>query len=106
MLKCLLSQLGLFSPRLHLEVLPTPTIVIKLLASTALSNIKDFTSINMWYERLNEWYNFSLGSAILLLMKTDNLKQLETLDPPFMKEIQAVVNDTKHDNISRLFGKI
>ena len=66
-------------------------------------NIKDFTAINMWYERLDERYNFSLGSNILPLLTTDNLKQLKTLTPPFLK---AVVNDAQNDNISRLVGKI
>ena len=66
-------------------------------------NIKDFTAINMWYERLDERYNFSLGSNILPLLTTDNLKQLETLTPPFLK---TVVNDAQNDNIFRLVGKI
>ena len=30
-------------------------------------NIKDFTAINMWYQRLEERYNFSLGPNILPL---------------------------------------
>ena len=68
-------------------------------------NIKDFTAINMWYERLDERYNFSLGSNILPLMTTDNVIQLETLDPPFMKEIKAMINDTQHGNLSSLYGK-
>ena len=66
-------------------------------------NIKDFTAINMWYERLDERYNFSLGSNILPLLTTENLKQLKTLTPPFLK---AVVNDAQNYNISRLVGKI
>ena len=68
-------------------------------------NIKDFTAINMWYQRLDERYNFSLGSAILPLMTSDNLEQLETVDPPFMKEIKALVNDTQYENLSALSGK-
>ena len=68
-------------------------------------NIKDFTAINMWYERLDERYNFSLGSNILPLMTTDNLEQLAALDPPFMKEMKAVINDTQNDNTPPFFGK-
>jgi hypothetical protein len=64
-------------------------------------NIKDFTAINMWYQRLDERYNFSLGSIILPLMTSNNLKKLETIDPPFIKEIKAVINDS----MSSLFGK-
>ena len=48
-------------------------------------NIKDFTAINMWYQRLDERYNFSLGPNILPLMTTDSLAQLEALHPPFLQ---------------------
>ena len=48
-------------------------------------NIKDFTAINMWYQRLDERYNFSLGPNILPLMTRDNLTDLTALDPPFMQ---------------------
>ena len=30
------------------------------------NNVGDFTAINMWYERLDKRYNFSLGPAINL----------------------------------------
>ena len=58
------------------------------------NNIKDFTSINMWYKRLDKRYNFSLGPAILPMLTTDNLKQLTMLDPPYL------VDNTTYD-----FGK-
>ena len=65
-------------------------------------NIKDFTAINMWYQRLDERYNFSLGKAILPLMTTANLHQLEKLGPPFKIDINDEVN---YDSISLLSGK-
>ena len=68
-------------------------------------NIKDFTAINMWYEMLNERYNFSLESNILPLMTSETLTTLAALDPPFMKEIKAVIDDTQYDNMSTLLGK-
>ena len=63
-------------------------------------NIKDFTAMNMWYERLDERYNFSLGSNILPLMTTDNLNQLMRLDPPYMKDYNT------SGNMSVIFGKM
>ena len=57
-------------------------------------NIKDFTSINMWYKRLDQRYNFSLGPAILPMLTTDNLMHLTMLDPPYL------VDNTTYD-----FGK-
>ena len=68
-------------------------------------NIKDFTAINMWYERLDERYNFSLGPNILPLMTTDNLIELETIDPPFLSKVKSRINHTEHDNTSTPFGK-
>ena len=62
-------------------------------------NIKDFAAINMWYERLDERYNFSLGSNILPLLTTDNLNQLMRLDPPYMKDYNT------SGNMSAIFGK-
>ena len=35
------------------------------------NNIKDFTAINMWYQRLDQRYNFSLGSNILPLIRSE-----------------------------------
>ena len=62
--------------------------------------IKDFTAINMWYQRLDERYNFSLGPNILPLMTTDSLTQLEALDLPFMRNY----NDTQQNNASTIIG--
>ena len=65
-------------------------------------NIKDFTAINMWYQRLDERYNFSLGPNILPLMTTDSLTQLESLDPPFLRNYN---NDAQSKSVSALIGK-
>ena len=48
-------------------------------------NIKDFAAINMWYQRLGERYNFSLGPNILPLLTETNLFQLKNLKPPFLQ---------------------
>ena len=53
-------------------------------------NIKDFTAINMWYQRLDERYNFSFGPNILPLMTADCLTQLEALNPPFLQNLIKV----------------
>ena len=57
--------------------------------------------INMWYQRLDERYNFSLGGAILHLMTPDNLKLLATLDPPFLQHHRDV-----NDQQGTIFGMI
>ena len=65
-------------------------------------NIKDFTAINMWYQRLDERYNFSLGPNILHLMTTDSLTHLTDLDPPFLKDHRKVLGA---NNTSLAFGR-
>ena len=62
------------------------------------SNIKNFTGINEWYRRLDRRYNFSLAPALLPLMTTDNLKELESRKPPFLEEVDDAVNCKHSDN--------
>merc|ERR1712012_1046164 len=59
-------------------------------------NIKDFTAINMWYQRLNERYNFSLGDAIFPLMTSKDREQLTSLGPPYLQNRKNVT--TKHQS--------
>ena len=69
-------------------------------------NIKDFSAINMWYEGLDKRYNFSLGPVILPLLQTDNLTRLAELDPPYLKDLKASIDDPQIVNFSILHGKI
>ena len=65
-------------------------------------NIMDFTAINMWYQRLDERYNFSLDSVLLPLLNSKSLAELERLKPPFMKK----VHNTSDAKRSAIIGKI
>ena len=65
-------------------------------------SIKDFTAINMWYQRLDERYNFSLGPNILTLMTAEMLTHLTDLDPPFLRDHIEVL---RANNTSLAFGK-
>ena len=68
-------------------------------------NIEDFTAINMWYKRLSERYNFSLGSIIFpLLPGIDSQEHLETLDPPFLPFYNDVVSQHQSTNTFKGFG--
>ena len=49
-------------------------------------NIKDFTAINMWYQRLDERYNFSFGEAIFPLLTSHSQKHLGILGPPYTRD--------------------
>ena len=55
-------------------------------------NIKYFAAINMWYQRLDERYNFSLGPKVLPLMTTDSLTELEAFDPPFLQNGMSIMD--------------
>ena len=52
-------------------------------------NIKDFTAINMWYQRLDERFNFSLGPIIFPLMTTAQLTQLAVLNFPLLQKYEG-----------------
>ena len=65
-------------------------------------SIEDFTAVNMWYERLDKRYNFSFGPVILPLLTADNLEQLARLDPPYLRDYRAKINE---QNMSAFFGK-
>ena len=68
-------------------------------------NIKDFTAINMGYQRLDERYNFSLGPNILPMLTSDNLAHLVTLNPPYLKNLDTSIHEDSYDNVSSLFGR-
>ena len=61
--------------------------------------------INMWYQRLDERYNFSLGPNILPLMTTKDLSELEGLDPPFLRHFNGI-GDGPQSNVSPIVGRL
>ena len=73
------------------------------------NNIKDLTAVNMWFDRLGERFNFSLGNLILPLSDTEQLKQLAALEPPYLKNFRNVIDlclgPQDCNNLPHLFGK-
>lgn len=47
-------------------------------------NIKDFTAVNMWYEKLDKRYNFSLQEVLTALSSEEQMMKLKLLDPPYL----------------------
>ena len=47
--------------------------------------IKNFTAVNMWYDHLDQMYNFSIFPIIAALSTNSQLGQLRNLEPPYMK---------------------
>ena len=56
-------------------------------------SIKDFTAINMWYEQLNQRYNFSMEPIITALLTNDQLRQLGTLESPYLKSVNTSITN-------------
>ena len=53
---------------------------------TAGDNIKDFTLVNNWYNKLDKRYNLSLGPIITALASMDQMKRLKKLDVPYLDD--------------------
>ena len=61
------------------------------------NDIKDYTAMNMWYnylyKELDTKYNFSLAASVIALSTTEQLVELEKLDPPYFREYKEQDND-------------
>ena len=72
-------------------------------------NIKDLRALNMWYEALDQRYNFSLGPTIFGLVTSDGLAQLTKHDLPFLKMFKTTfkkcVNTRECHEMAQLKGK-
>ena len=58
----------------------------------------------MWYQRLDERYNFSLGEALLPLVTSDDLKQMETPPTTFEINVKTEVDDINKGRLPRSSG--
>ena len=61
------------------------TATINSVQPRAGGSIKDFTSSNMWFQRLDQKFNFSLGPFLEALSTSEQLTRLQKLHPPFLK---------------------
>ena len=109
-------KLWVFFKALLPSIKPKKTDLNTLVAATFHSllpksgnNIKDFTPLNMWYEALDQKYNFSLGTTIFGLVTTDGLAQLTKHDLPFLKMFKTTlkncVNTRECHEMAQLKGK-
>ena len=80
------------------------TLVAATLHSIQPNNDKstqDFTAVNMWYERLDKRYNFSLGPVVLPLLASEDFAKLATLDLPYLKDYQS---HSDEERPSKIYG--
>ena len=56
------------------------------IAPRADKKIKDFSSVNMWYRRLDEIFDFELGSALEAFSTSTQQMWMKISNPPFMME--------------------
>ena len=68
---------------------------LKTLVAATMNNIKpradekiqDFSSIDLWYQKLDEVYNFALGPVLAAFSTTKQLRTMRTLKPPFLMSV-------------------
>ena len=65
------------------------TATINSVQPRAGGSIKDFTSSNMWFQRLNQKFNFSLGPFLEALSTSEQLTRLQKLHPPFLNHLNT-----------------
>ena len=54
------------------------------IAPRADKNIKDISSVNLWYTRLDEIFDFELGAALEAFSTTNQQNLMKALKPPFL----------------------
>ena len=54
---------------------------------------EDLSSVNMWYNKLDDIFRFSLASALSPLSSTKQQRQLSTLKPPFWNDTHSVAEE-------------
>ena len=76
------------------------------IAPRADKNMKDFFSVDLWYKRLDEVYDFKLGPALNAFSTIKQKDLMKGLDPPFLMdengEKKKVLN-TSGDNLFNEF---
>ena len=73
---------------------------IKTIQPMASDSIKDFASVNMWYDILDKRYNLTLGPVITPLLTSGYLEKLASLEAPFLKRV-----DTNEKSAYLVYGK-
>ena len=56
------------------------------IAPRADKRIKDFSSMNMWYIKLDKIFNFALGPVLATFSTTEQLEILTKMKPPFLDD--------------------
>ena len=69
------------------------------------NTIQDFTAVNLWYDRLDQMYNFSIFPIIAALSTNSQLGQMRNLEPPYMKATNgsAMSNGQNENNKGQQF---
>ena len=68
------------------------TVMASTLHTTIQSDKSKSIELSMWYKRLDERYNISLGKTIVGLSGTDQLAQLSALDLPYLEDYKQSIS--------------
>ena len=75
---------------------------VNSLQPVAGDNIKDFSTLNMWYKELDARYNFSLGPTVIALSNKKQLEELANLDPPYMEDYKDCLDSQGKTTCTKL----
>ena len=68
------------------------TVIASTLHTTIQSDKSKSIELSMWYKRLDERYNISLGKTIVGLSGNDQLAQLSALDLPYLEDYKQSIS--------------
>ena len=75
------------------------TVIASTLHTTIQSDKSKSTELSMWYKRLDERYNISLGKTIVGLSGTDQLTQLSALDLPYLEDYKQSISQCLEEGL-------
>ena len=75
------------------------------IAPRADKNIKHFTSINLWYTRLDEIFDFELGAVLDAFSTTKQKGLMKGLNPPFLMDENGKKKKVPYTSGDNLFNK-
>ena len=86
---------------------------LKTLVAATMNNIApradkmigDFSSMNMWYQNLDNIYKFALGPLLATFSTTKQLGLLKTLNPPFLSDYDQQGDKEDYKGAFSLPGK-
>ena len=101
------AQLFVFFEHLitHYSIETVIAATMNNIAPRADKTIQDFSTINMWYNKLDEIYNLAFGPVLAAFSSSKQLMMLKRMEPPFLDDYKQHEDEQGCINGSCLSGK-